>query len=94
MRDFLMTEIRYALGQLRKFRCIDRAIDALERMEARLMECDEAGEVIRSEKFPEPEDFPEMSPEDLADLYRDESYSEPMESFTASQRAHSDEIPF
>ena len=34
--DHLLTDTRYALRQLRQFREVDRAIDALERIEAKL----------------------------------------------------------
>ncbi len=37
-RDSMLTDCRYAIRQLRKFGCIDRCLDALERVESRLTE--------------------------------------------------------
>ena len=37
LRALMLTDLRYAMRQLREFRCIDRAMDALERVEAQLV---------------------------------------------------------
>ena len=37
LRDLMLIDLRYAMRQLREFRCIDRAMDALERVEEQLV---------------------------------------------------------
>ena len=34
--DYLLNDVRYAIKQLSKHQCIERALDALERVEGRL----------------------------------------------------------
>ena len=47
--DYVLIDVSYALRQLRQFRCVDRAIDGLERVESTLKDYQHDLPVTREE---------------------------------------------